>query len=130
MNKVILMGRLVADPELKTTQSGLSVTQFRLAVKRRFAKADDAVQADFIDCAAWRNTAEFVCKYFAKGQQVAVVGALQTRKWQDKDGNNRYATEVVVSEVYFAERKKDAAAVQTQVGGEFEEVDDDGDLPF
>ena len=151
MNKVILMGRLVADPELRTTPSGLSVTTIRIAVNRRFAKQGDPVTADFFDVVCWRQTAEFVAKYFTKGRQIAVVGSLQTRKWQDKDGNNRYVTEVVADEVYFADSKKDAgvdspyqntqnyrdfgmnapSAGYTPAGrGDFEEVDDGDELPF
>ncbi len=144
MNKVILMGRLVSDPELRTTQSGISVTTIRIAVNRRFAKQGDPVTADFFDVVFWRQTAEFVARYFTKGRQIAVVGALQTRKWQDRDGNNRYTTEVVGEEAYFADSKRDAAPAGTQPAyqseapaeynpasrGDFEEVDDGDDLPF
>ena len=106
LNKVILMGRLTADPELKTTQSGLCVTKFTLAVDRR-SKGEDK-QADFITCQAWRQTAEFIAKYFKKGNQIAVVGELQTRNWTDGNGQKRYATDVVVSDASFCESKKDS----------------------
>jgi len=128
MNKVILMGRLVADPEVRKTQSGVSVARFRLAVNRRFAKPEDEVKADFIECAAWRNTADFVGKYFVKGQMCAVVGEIRTRKWQGEDGNMRYATEVLVDEMHFAGGKKEAATASKQ--DEFTEVDEEEDLPF
>lgn len=135
MNKVILMGRLTADPELKTTQSGISVVSARVAVNRRFAKQGDPVTADFIDVVFWRQTAEFVAKYFSKGRQIAIVGTLQTRQWQDKDGNKRVSVEVVSDEVYFADSKAGGEKAQELPKyevpqGEYEEVDDDDDLPF
>lgn len=132
MNKAILMGRLTQDPELRTTPNGISVTTFSLAVNRRFAKAGEQPQADFINIVCWRSTAEFVAKYFKKGQQMALVGSIQTRKWQDKDGNNRYATEVVADEVYFADSKKDSSggATKTDATEDFEEAQDDDELPF
>ncbi len=154
MNKVILMGRLTADPELRTTPSGISVTTIRIAVNRRFARQGDPVTADFIDVVCWRQTAEFVSRYFTKGRMIAVVGSLQTRKWQDRDGNNRYSTEVVADEAYFTDSRKDASAAgvdtparsaprdpQGDMGapmggytpasrGDFEEVDDGDELPF
>lgn len=102
LNKVILMGNLVADPEYKTTPSGIAVTTFRIAVGRRFAKQGDEVTADFISIVAWRNTAEFVSKYFTKGRAIVVVGSLQTRNWTDQNGQKRYITEVVADECYFA----------------------------
>jgi single-strand DNA-binding protein len=108
LNKVILMGNLTADPEYKTTPSGVGVTTFKIAVGRRFAKESDEVKADFINCVAWRNTAEFVSKYFTKGKGIVVVGSLQTRSWDDQDGKKRYATDVVVNQVYFAESKRDS----------------------
>lgn len=106
-NKVILMGRLTADPELKQTPSGAAVTTFTLAVDRRFNKGDEK-QCDFITIVAWKQTAEFISKFFKKGQAMLVCGELQTRTWKDKDGNNRYATEVVASEATFCEGKKEA----------------------
>lgn len=129
MNKAILMGRLTQDVELRTTPNGISVATFSLAVNRKFSKTNEA---DFINIVCWRSTAEFVFKYFKKGQQIALVGSIQTRKWQDKDGNNRYATEVVADEVYFADSKKDSSGAATGTDtGDFEEIDtDDGELPF
>ncbi|MBQ2697645.1 MAG: single-stranded DNA-binding protein [Clostridia bacterium] len=108
MNKVILMGRLVADPELRYTQSNLPVTSIRLAVDRPFSKQGQERQADFFDVVCWRHTAEFVSRYFTKGQRMAVSGYLQNRKWQDKQGNDRWSTEVVADDVYFADGKRDA----------------------
>lgn len=106
MNKVILMGRLVADPELKTTPSGVSVTSFRIAVDRNYVKQGEERQADFIDIVCWRQRAEFVCKYFVKGQLIALEGSIQTRQYQDKNGNNRTAVEVVADNVYFTGDKR------------------------
>lgn len=117
-NKVILIGNLVGDPELKQTPNGVSVTSFRIAVGRRFAKDGET---DFIDIVAWRGTAEFICKYFTKGKPILICGALQTRAWTDQNGNKRYATEVVADEASFVESK---AAQQ------FEEMTADEDLPF
>jgi single-strand DNA-binding protein len=107
LNKTILMGRLVREPELRTTQGGVSVSTFTLAVERDFQRGDER-QTDFIDIVAWRGTADFVHKYFRKGQLVAVTGRLQSRKWEDKDGNKRVSFEVVAEEVHFAERKQDS----------------------
>lgn len=104
MNKVILLGRLTRDPELRTTPSGVSVTSFSIAVNRRFAKD----QTDFINCVAWRQTAEFVSKYFAKGNMISVVGSLQTGRYE-KDGQTHYTTDVVVDEVYFTGSKAEAS---------------------
>ena len=103
LNKAILMGRLTADPELKHTQSNIPVTSFTLAVDRSFGKEK---QTDFLDIVAWRNTAEFVSKWFRKGMLVAVSGRMQTRAWEDKQGNKRKTVEVVADEVFFAEGKK------------------------
>lgn len=105
MNKVILMGRLTADPELRTTGNDTSVCTFTVAVDRRF-KSDNGPSADFIRVVAWRQTAEFVNKYFSKGNRIAVVGSIQTRTWDDKDGKRQYATEVVADEVEFCESKR------------------------
>lgn len=107
-NKVILMGRLTADPELKEISSGVSVTSFNLAVDRRYTKEGQEKQTDFITIVAWRNTADFICKYFGKGTAMLVCGELQTRSWTDNEGNKRYATEVVASEVNFCEAKKNS----------------------
>lgn len=108
MNKVILVGRLTADPELKKTQNGVSVCSFKVAVNRRFADENGNRQADFINCVAWRQTAEFICNYFAKGRMIGLVGALQTRDWTDNEGRKRYATEVIVDEAYFTEGKQES----------------------
>lgn len=105
-NTVILSGRLTADPELKTTQSGLSVTSFNIAVDRR-VKSGEEKKADFITIVAWRNTAEFITKYFRKGNLIGIEGSIQTRKYTDKDGNNRTAFEIVANNVQFIESKKD-----------------------
>lgn len=101
LNVVALMGRLVYDPELKTTQPGTSVCSFRIAVDRSFARQGEERKADFIDVTAWRQTTEFVCKYFQKGGMIAIEGSLQTRQYQDKNGNSRTATEVLASQVSF-----------------------------
>lgn len=103
LNKAILMGRLTADPELKHTPENTPVTSFTLAVNRTFGQDQ---QADFIDIVAWRNTAELVCKWFCKGMQMAVCGRIQTRTWEDKQGNKRKSVEVVANEVYFVDWKK------------------------
>ena len=120
-NKVILMGRLTADPELKQTPNGAAVTTFTLAVDRRFGENK---QCDFITIVAWKQTAEFICKYFGKGQAILVCGELQTRTWKDQSGNNRYATEVVANEANFCEGEKEAegnnTANQSGSKGKFE----------
>lgn len=160
LNKVILIGHLVADPELKQTQTGVSVCSFRIGITRRFKNADGQYQSDFIDIVTWRQTAEFVTKYFRKGKPICVVGSLQTRNWVDKDGNKRYATEVVADEVSFVEKSDNStqntggtntAATNTGSGNsqnapdsysppsyssndgkasEFEDLSGDDDLPF
>ena len=141
LNKVILMGRLTKEPELRHTQSDIPVASFTLAVDRGYKRDNDAVNVDFINIVAWRGTAEFVSKWFTKGQLVAVSGKIQTRSYQDKDGKNRTATEVVADEVFFAENKKNNAEGTYDTGktetaefepiqGEFEEIDDDEPLPF
>ena len=104
LNTVILMGRLTRDPELKQTPQGISVAQFSLAVERNYSKGEEK-QTDFINIIAWRSTADFVAKYFTKGQLVAIRGRLQTRTWQEQNGQKRYATDVVADEVFFAESK-------------------------
>ena len=101
LNVVALMGRLVYEPELKTTPSGINVCSFRIACDRSFARQGEERKADFIDITAWRQTAEFVSKYFQKGSMIAIEGSLQTRQYQDKNGNNRTATEVLASQVSF-----------------------------
>ena len=124
LNKIILMGRLTAAPELKTTQNGTAVTSFTVAVDRPARQGEDR-QADFIACVAWRQTAEFVCQYFDKGALIALTGRLQTRKYDDRDGKPRTVTEVVVDEVSFTGERK-----ETRAQPEFIETDDDGDLSF
>ena len=101
MNVVVLVGRLVADPQLRQTQQGTAVASFRVAVDRSFAGPNGQRQADFIDCVAWRQSAEFAAKYFQKGSPIAVQGSLQTRQYQDKNGNNRTAVEVVAGQISF-----------------------------
>ena len=109
MNKVILMGRLTRDPEVRYTQTNNTlVASFSLAVNRRFTREGDAQTADFINIVAWGKTGEFCSKYFKKGQQVAVVGRIQTRTWEDQQGQKRYVTEVVAEETYFADSKRDS----------------------
>lgn len=105
MNKAILVGNLTKDPEMRTTPNGVSVTSFTVAVQRRYKDADRNYQADFINCVAWRSTAEFVAKYFTKGSRIGVVGTIQTRTYDDQNGNKRYVTEVVADEVEFAGSK-------------------------
>lgn len=107
LNIAALMGRLTADPELRTTQSGLSVISFRIAVDRNTADSSGSRQTDFIDIVAWRGTAEFVCKYFTKGQMIAVNGSIQTRSYEDKQGNKRTVVEVVAANVNFCGSKNE-----------------------
>ncbi len=149
LNRTILMGRLVADPELKTTASGISVTSFRIAVERSYVKSGEERKADFIDIVCWRQTAEFVCRYFSKGSLIAVEGQLQSRTYQAKDGTNRYVLEVVADNVSFTGERRDsssysqsysqpAAPVQAQPApsyqsgtpSDFQEMPFDDDLPF
>ena len=147
MNQIALMGRLTRDPELRHTQTGTAVASFSLAVDRGYASKDSGErQTDFIDIVAWRQTAEFVSKYFAKGQMAAVTGRLQIRDWTDKEGNKRRNAEVIADNIYFTESKKSREASGTYTepksdfsGGytspvatsDFAELDDDdGDLPF
>lgn len=136
LNHIDLMGRLTRDPELRQTANGTAVASFTLAVDRDFGKGEEK-QTDFIDIVAWRGTAEFAAKYFAKGRQAVVSGRLQVRDWTDKDGNKRKAAEVVADNIYFADSKRDGAAPAGVSGPEpvgsqdFAELsDDDGDLPF
>ncbi len=128
MNKVILLGRLTKDPETRYTQStNTQVTSFTLAVNRRFVKQGEERQADFINCVAWNKTAEFVSKYFRKGQQVGVIGRIQTRNYDDDKGIKHYVTEVIVEETYFAGDKKEET--QSNTANDFE-ITDSSDLPF
>lgn len=154
LNKIFIMGRLTRDPELRRTQSGTAVASFSLAVDRDYKNADGTKETDFIDIVAWRSSAEFVSKYFAKGRMAVVEGRLQMRDWQDRDGNKRRSAEVVADNVYFADSRRDGE----QSGGyapassgyapapssyappanqssapvsDFAELsDDDGELPF
>ncbi len=109
LNRIVLMGRLTRDPELRRTQSGTPVTSFSLAVDRDFKSQSGEKETDFIDIVAWRNTAEFVCNYFTKGRMAVVEGRLQIRDWKDRDGNNRRSAEVVADNVYFGDSKRDSA---------------------
>ena len=144
-NLVVLTGRLTDDPELKTTGSGISVTSFSIAVNRAYRSGEEQ-QTDFINIVAWRQRAEFICKYFKKGSLIGIEGSIQTRKYQDKNGNNRIAFEVVANNVQFVESKRDSsdstsnyntgnqapAAFSNADTNEFSEMDDSGDedLPF
>ncbi len=149
LNKVILCGRLTADPELKQTTSGIAVVSFTLAVNRRFqsktADGAQAQQADFINVVAWRQTAEFISRYFRKGSALCITGSIQTRSWQDQQGQKRYATEVVADEAMFVDSKNEGGAVGGQFtdsynapsyssspasAPKFEELKTDDDLPF
>lgn len=133
INNVVLMGRLVATPEIKSTQTGVSVTSFTLAVERSFAKQGEQRQADFINCVAWRNTAEFIARYFQKGSMLAITGAIQTRNYEDKNGNKRTAVEVVVDSASFCGSKSEsnnAPNFSVEPPTDFEEIPDDSDLPF
>ena len=156
LNTAILMGRLVADPELRHTPNNVAVTSFTIAVDRSYVKSGAERQADFIDIVAWRNTAEFVCKYFRKGQMIALQGSIQTRSYTDSQGIKRKAFEIVAENVHFADSKRDnngggnnfnnnyngyneqprqdtysapAPAYTSGSTGDFEEITDD-DLPF
>lgn len=114
-NKVILGGRLTADPELKTTPSGISVTSFTIAVNRRDFGKNDEKQADFFNVTAWRNTAEFITRYFRKASSICVVGSIQTRTWQGTDGQKKFATEIVADEAFFVDAKDEAPAAVQQL---------------
>ena len=146
LNKVMLIGNLTADPELKTTASGISVTTFTIAIQRRFARqqAEGQQTADFVNIVAWRQSAEFVCKYFAKGRPILVCGSIQTRTWTDQANQKRYVTEVVADEVGFVDSKPfegsgassmpadnlGVASFNNTGASKFEEVTDDDNLPF
>ncbi len=151
MNVAAIMGRLTADPELRHTPNGVAVTSFSVAVNRQFqSKESGERQADFINVVAWRGTAEFVCKYFTKGQMIALNGSIQTRTYQDKNGNNRQAFEIVAENVNFTGSKSEsggssmaqgaynqapppqqpAPAFSNGSSGDFEELIGDDDLPF
>ena len=152
LNVAIVMGRLVADPELRHTPNNVAVTSFTVAVDRSYVKSGAERQADFIDIVAWRNTAEFVCKYFRKGQMIALQGSIQTRSYTDSQGIKRKAFEIVADNVHFADSKRDnsgnsnfnnyneqprqeapqspAPAYTSGNTGDFEEIITDDDLPF
>jgi single-strand DNA-binding protein len=125
LNKVILIGHMTANPELKQSTSGVSVCSFSIGVSRRYTKGEQQ-QTDFITIVAWRQQAEFVCRYFKKGSSICVCGSLQTRTWTDNRNNKRYATEVIADEVSFVERKENAA--EAQVSGSAAAYDYDTDL--
>ena len=144
LNHIVVMGRLVRDPETRTTQSGVSVCNFTLAVDRDYKQGDEKI-ADFIDCVAWREAADFVSKYFSKGRMMCVAGPLQSRKWEDKEGNKRTSWEIQVRNVYFADSKRDGDnhdSVESHyqaptpesfeaARNSFSEINDaDGELPF
>lgn len=151
LNVVAIMGRLVADPELRTTPAGVNVCQFRIACDRNFARQGEQRQADFVDIVAWRQQADFVCKYFSKGSLIAINGRIQTRNYQDKNGNNRTAFAVVAENINFA-GSKGTSSTKVDDGGEaaprseawpkadppanysgaddFAVIDDNDDLPF
>ena len=132
LNKVFLMGRLTRDPELRKTQSGTAVASFSLAVDRDYKAQDGNRQTDFIDVQAWRHTADFVSRYFAKGRMAVVEGRLQMQDWTDKEGNKRRSAVVVAEQVYFGDSKKadDAPNAQPEPQEYRELNDDDGALPF
>lgn len=128
-NGVHIMGRITRDLELRHTQSGTAVCQFCVAVTRSFKGANGEYQSDFIDCVAWRNSAEFITKYFSKGAMIALDGELQTRNYTDKDGNKRKATELLVSSAAFTGEKREAAAKPKPTEDDYSDIFDD-DLPF
>ena len=139
LNCVALMGRLVADPELRTTTSGKSVATFRIAVDRSFVKQGEQRQADFITIVVWGNTADFVARYFSKASMIAIQGRIQTRTYEDNNGNKRTAFEVVATEASFCGSKNETSPGQTAAPAtptytpapaDFEEIGDDDDLPF
>ena len=148
MNVICLMGRLTADPELRHTSNQIAVTSFTVAVDRRFVSQGQERQTDFINCVAWRQTAEFITRYFHKGNRIAVNGSLQARPFTDKEGNKRTSYEVVVDNAHFCESKngggnavpggesqvpawnEPATAFSTASAGDFEEIAGDDDLPF
>ena len=144
-NKVILGGRLTADPELKQTPQGTSVTSFSIAVNRNYRNGDNTTTADFINCVAWRSNAEFISRYFKKGSSICVTGSIQTRTWNDQNGQKRYATEVVIDEATFVDSRKESGYTPSENNAPaysgtdsndnaqtptFEELSNDDDLPF
>ena len=129
LNHITIMGRLTRDPELRRTNSGIAVASFTVAVDRDFKSLSGEKETDFIDVVVWRNTAEFVSKYFSKGRMAVVEGRLQLRDWTDKDGNKRRNAEVLADNIYFGDAKRDTDSGTAQPTG-FTEIEDDGDLPF
>lgn len=139
LNKIFIMGRLTKDPELRYTESGNAVTNFSLACDRDFKEKDGSRTTDFVECNAWRNTAEFVAKHFSKGRMAVVEGRLQMRDWKDKNGNTRRSAEIQVDNIYFGDSKPQDngsySSYAAQVGKfnsatQFAEVDDEEDVPF
>ena len=146
LNHIVIMGRLTRDPELRRTQAGTSVCSFTVAVDRDFQSKDAEKQADFIDVVAWRQTGEFVSRYFTKGRMIVVSGSLQSRKWQDKNGQNRTSWEIIADNVYFGDSKRDGVpsgdfaapayapaesyTAPAAGNGTFAEIEEDGELPF
>ena len=132
LNKIMLMGRLVRDPELRRTGSGTAVASLTLAVDRDYKSQSGEKETDFIDVVAWRSTAEFVCKYFTKGRMAVVEGRLQVRDWTDKDGGRRRSAEVVAESVYFGDSKRTVSDSDTHSAGEITEIPEgeEGELPF
>ena len=130
LNHITIMGRLVRDPEFRSTAGGTPVTNFTVAVDRDYQTGGENKQTDFIECVAWKQTAEFVTKYFRKGSMAVVSGRLNSRKWQDRDGNNRINWEVVADSIYFGESKQTTPGTYT-APAELQELDEsDGELPF
>ncbi len=143
MNKVILMGRLTKDIEMRQTPNGVSLARFSIAVTRRFKNSNGEYDADFINCVAWRQTGEFIARYFQKGSMIAVVGSIQSRSWDGNDGKKQYATEVIVDEAYFTGSKSENSTgsntdlsdsglddLNSQYGEDFATIGDEEDLPF
>lgn len=132
LNKIILMGRLTRDPELRHTQNGTAVVSFSLAVDRDYKDQSGERETDFIDIVAWRGTAEFVSRYFDKGRMAVVEGRLQVRTWMDNDGNNRRSHEVLASSVYFGDSRRTTPLDADAPAGQFRELPEgeEGDLPF
>ena len=141
MNKVIEMGNLVADPELKQTQSGTAIATFTIAVNRRFKDTNGNYITDFFNCVAWKGTAEHICKYFRKGKRILIMGELQNRSYEAQDGSKRTVTEINVAEAHFCGSKAEttaptettapyAYAYAADASGDFEEMATDEDLPF
>ena len=142
MNKVILMGRLTKDIEMRQTPNGVSLVRFSIAVTRRFKNSNGEYDADFINCVAWRKTGEFIARYFQKGSMIAIVGSIQTRSWDGNDGKKQYATEVIVDEAYFTGSKSESGIggntdlsdsglddLNSQYGEDFATIGEE-DLPF